>query len=224
MNTAPDGTRDIPRDACRPAPRPVPACGVQARGRRLRAHAPLLVQPRISRHAPDRLADAGAVLEKIIEYEAVHQIVDWDDLRRRLEADRRCFGFFHPSLPDEPLIFVEVALTKGLAGSVTDLLFGEVDADVDADTAIFYSISNCQRGSPASPSATSSSSRSWDSSLRKTRDCADSPLSLRPRASASGSCAKHRRGGCSRDRAATRPPLTESIRRSGRPIRRPENT
>ena len=86
------------------------------------------------------------VLEKIIEYEAVHQILDWDDLRRRLEADRRCFGFFHPSLPDEPLIFVEVALCKGLAGSITDLLFGEIDREVDADTAIFYSISNCQRG------------------------------------------------------------------------------
>ena len=86
------------------------------------------------------------VLEKIIEYEAVHQILDWDDLRRRLETDRRCFGFFHPSLPDEPLMFVEVALCKGLAGSVTDLLFGEVEPVVDADTAIFYSISNCQRG------------------------------------------------------------------------------
>ena len=86
------------------------------------------------------------VLEKIIEYEAVHQILDWEDLRRRLESDRRCFGFFHPSLPDEPLIFVEVALCKGLAGSVTDLLFGEVEPDIGADTAIFYSISNCQRG------------------------------------------------------------------------------
>ena len=86
------------------------------------------------------------VLEKIIEYEAVHQILDWEDLQRRLEADRRCFGFFHPSLPDEPLIFVEVALCKGLAGSVQDLIFGEVDPDVDADTAVFYSISNCQRG------------------------------------------------------------------------------
>ena len=86
------------------------------------------------------------VLEKIIEYEAVHEILDWEDLRRRLESDRRCFGFFHPSLPDEPLIFVEVALCKGLAGSVTDLLFGEVEPEVDADTAIFYSISNCQRG------------------------------------------------------------------------------
>ena len=86
------------------------------------------------------------VLEKIIEYEAVHQILDWEDLQRRLEADRRCFGFFHPSLPDEPLIFVEVALCKGLASSVQDLIFGEVNPDVEADTAVFYSISNCQRG------------------------------------------------------------------------------
>ena len=86
------------------------------------------------------------VLEKITEYEAVHQILDWDDLRRRLQADRRCFGFFHPSLPDEPLIFVEVALCNGLAGSITDLLFGAVKPDITADTAIFYSISNCQRG------------------------------------------------------------------------------
>ena len=86
------------------------------------------------------------VLEKIIEYEAVHQILDWEDLQRRLEEDRRCFGFFHPSLPDEPLIFVEVALCKGLASSVQDLIFGEVESDVQADTAVFYSISNCQRG------------------------------------------------------------------------------
>ena len=86
------------------------------------------------------------VLEKIIEYEAVHEILDWEDLQRRLEADRRCFGFFHPSLPDEPLIFVEVALCKGLASSVQELIFGEVEPDVDADTAVFYSISNCQRG------------------------------------------------------------------------------
>ena len=86
------------------------------------------------------------VLEKIIEYEAVHQILDWEDLQRRLEADRRCFGFFHPSLPDEPLIFVEVALCKGLASSVQDLIFGEVNPDIEADTAVFYSISNCQRG------------------------------------------------------------------------------
>ena len=86
------------------------------------------------------------VLEKIIEYEAVHEILDWEDLQRRLEADRRCFGFFHPSLPDEPLIFVEVALCKGLASSVQDLIFGAVEPDLEADTAVFYSISNCQRG------------------------------------------------------------------------------
>ena len=86
------------------------------------------------------------VLEKIIDYEAVHQIRDWEDLRRRLEEDRRCFGFFHPSLPDEPLVFVEVALCKGLAASVHDLIFGQVEPDLEADTAVFYSISNCQRG------------------------------------------------------------------------------
>ena len=86
------------------------------------------------------------VLEKIIEYEAVHEILDWEDLQRRLEADRRCFGFFHPSLPDEPLIFVEVALCEGLASSVQELIFGEVEPEVEADTAVFYSISNCQRG------------------------------------------------------------------------------
>ena len=86
------------------------------------------------------------VLEKIIEYEAVHEILDWEDLQRRLEADRRCFGFFHPSLPDEPLIFVEVALCRGLASSVQELIFGEVEPDLEADTAVFYSISNCQRG------------------------------------------------------------------------------
>lgn len=86
------------------------------------------------------------VLEKLIEYEAVHEILNWEDLQRRLAADRRCFGFFHPSLPDEPLIFVQVALCRGLASSVHDLIFGEVEDDIEADTAVFYSISNCQRG------------------------------------------------------------------------------
>ena len=86
------------------------------------------------------------VLEKLIEYEAVHEILDWEDLQRRLEADRRCFGFFHPSLPDEPLIFVQVAFCRGLAGSVQDLIFGKVETGIEADTAVFYSISNCQRG------------------------------------------------------------------------------
>ena len=95
---------------------------------------------RIDWHTP------AFVLEKIIAYESVHQILDWEDLQRRLEEDRRCFGFFHPSLPDEPLIFVEVALCQGLAGSVHDLIFGAVEPDLEADTAIFYSISNCQGG------------------------------------------------------------------------------
>lgn len=89
------------------------------------------------------------ILEKIIAYEAVHAIDSWEDLRRRLEpADRRCFAFFHPSMPDEPLIFVEVALTRGIPGSVQALLAEDRDAMAagDADTAVFYSISNCQAG------------------------------------------------------------------------------
>ncbi len=89
------------------------------------------------------------ILEKIIAYEAVHAIHSWDDLRRRLQpADRRCFAFFHPTMPDEPLIFVEVALTKGIPSSVQDLLSEErehIEAE-DANTAVFYSISNCQKG------------------------------------------------------------------------------
>ncbi len=89
------------------------------------------------------------ILEKIIAYEAVHAIDSWDDLRRRLEPeDRRCFGFFHPAMPDEPLIFVEVALTKGIPNSIQELLKSERMplATEDADTAVFYSISNCQTG------------------------------------------------------------------------------
>ncbi|WIY23859.1 malonyl-CoA decarboxylase [Parasedimentitalea psychrophila] len=89
------------------------------------------------------------ILDKIIAYEAVHAIHSWDDLRRRLQpADRRCFGFFHPAMPDEPLIFVEVALTKGIPASVQGLLADERDniAAQAADTAVFYSISNCQAG------------------------------------------------------------------------------
>lgn len=89
------------------------------------------------------------VLEKIIAYEAVHTIDSWDDLRRRVQpSDRRCFAYFHPAMPNEPLIFVEVALTKGVPGSVQALLSDtrvELNAE-DADTAVFYSISNCQSG------------------------------------------------------------------------------
>ena len=89
------------------------------------------------------------ILDKIVAYEAVHQINDLDDLRRRLyPPDRRCFAFFHPSMPDEPLIFVEVALTKEIPGSVTKLLSeGRTPLAADqAKVAVFYSISNCQKG------------------------------------------------------------------------------
>jgi malonyl-CoA decarboxylase len=89
------------------------------------------------------------ILEKIIAYEAVHAIDSWDELRRRLQpSDRRCFAFFHPAMPDEPLIFVEVALTKGTPGSVQALLSVTPEdlAAAEIDTAVFYSISNCQAG------------------------------------------------------------------------------
>ncbi|KAA2212689.1 malonyl-CoA decarboxylase [Teichococcus oryzae] len=89
----------------------------------------------------------AAILEKLIAYEAVHEIMGWDDLRRRLGPDRRCFAFFHRALPGEPLIFVEVALTQGLASAVQPLLAPqEGPAPPEFDTAIFYSISNCQEG------------------------------------------------------------------------------
>ena len=91
----------------------------------------------------------ASILEKIIRYEAVHQIHGWDDLRRRIDPrDRRCFAFFHPALIDDPLIFVEVALTRDIPGAIAPILASERDAvDVEkARTATFYSISNCQRG------------------------------------------------------------------------------
>lgn len=89
------------------------------------------------------------ILEKIIKYEAVHAIDSWDDLRRRLQpADRRCFAYFHPAMPNEPLIFVEVALTAAIAGSIQAVLAESRDPVLpeDAAAAIFYSISNCQKG------------------------------------------------------------------------------
>lgn len=87
------------------------------------------------------------ILEKLIAYEAVHEMNGWDDLRRRLADDRRCFAFFHPALEDEPLIFVQVALVEGVASSVQALLEPNDDPRIgDANTAIFYSISNCQEG------------------------------------------------------------------------------
>ena len=90
----------------------------------------------------------ASLLEKLMAYEAVHEIRGWTDLKNRLEADRRCFAFFHPRMPDEPLIFVEVALVSGIAGNVETLLdeAAPMGNPQTADTAIFYSISNCQRG------------------------------------------------------------------------------
>lgn len=89
------------------------------------------------------------ILEKIIKYEAVHEIAGWEELRRRLApADRRCFAFFHPRLADEPLVFVEVALTRSVPSAIGDVLDEgreQINAD-EATTAVFYSISNCQDG------------------------------------------------------------------------------
>jgi malonyl-CoA decarboxylase len=90
----------------------------------------------------------AAILERLIAYEAVHAIRGWDDLRARLAEDRRCFAFFHPALPDEPLVFVEVALTNGLASSIQPLIEPDrTQLDPEkADTAIFFSISTTQDG------------------------------------------------------------------------------
>ncbi|MBU2994015.1 malonyl-CoA decarboxylase family protein [Octadecabacter sp. 1_MG-2023] len=102
-----------------------------------------LVLKQIDWDSPARL------LDKIVAYEAVHEIDDLDDLRRRLSPpDRRCFAFFHPAMPDEPLIFVEVALTATIPGSIDALLSEDRETIFaeDAKAAVFYSISNCQQG------------------------------------------------------------------------------
>ena len=90
----------------------------------------------------------AALLQRIMACESVHAMAGWDELRRRLAGDRRCFAFFHPALADEPLIFVEVALTRGMASAVQPLLAddGDVFDPRQADTAIFYAINNCQAG------------------------------------------------------------------------------
>lgn len=88
----------------------------------------------------------ASILEKIIQYEAVHSIANWNDLKQRLVADRRCFAYFHPALEEEPLIFVEVALTKGIASSIQTIFKENGQSNEDANTAIFYSINNCQQG------------------------------------------------------------------------------
>jgi malonyl-CoA decarboxylase len=91
---------------------------------------------------------SAVVLEKLIQYESVHAMQGWRDLRRRVAGDRRCFAFFHPQLRDEPLIFIEVALTRGVSAQVQPLL--DINAPVaspaQADCAVFYSITNCQQG------------------------------------------------------------------------------
>jgi malonyl-CoA decarboxylase len=92
---------------------------------------------------------SAAILEKIIRYEAVHEISDWDELRRRIEPpDRRCYAFFHPALVDEPLIFVEVALTREIPATIATILSDKREVvELERETiAVFYSITNCQRG------------------------------------------------------------------------------
>ena len=90
----------------------------------------------------------ATILEKVIHYESVHEITGWDDLRRRLAEDRMCFGFFHGAMPDEPIIFVEIALVDGMTESIHTLIgnSGTELNPVNADTAIFYSINNCHEG------------------------------------------------------------------------------
>ena len=88
----------------------------------------------------------AAVLEKIMKYERVHEIKDMDELKRRLGEDRRFFSYFHPALEDEPIIFVQVALTNGLGKSIQEITKPRSDGDQKYDTATFYSISNCQEG------------------------------------------------------------------------------
>ena len=93
-------------------------------------------------------SSSAILLEKLIAYESVHAIRSWADLKNRLGPDRRCFGFFHPNMPSEPLIFVQVALVRGISDNI-DRLLDESNSSSDqrdADTAIFYSISNAQRG------------------------------------------------------------------------------
>ena len=101
-----------------------------------------LVMQRIDWRTP------AVVLERLIQYEAVHEIQGWRDLRRRLEGDRRCYAFFHPVLPDEPLVFIEVALTRGISATVQPLLDpgSPIGDATEANCAIFYSITNCQEG------------------------------------------------------------------------------
>jgi malonyl-CoA decarboxylase len=93
-------------------------------------------------------SSSANVLEKIIEYEAVHEINGWEDLRGRLDEDRRCFAFFHPAMPDDPVMFVEVALTNSNTSAIQPLIASDRETEDPrrASIATFYSISNCHRG------------------------------------------------------------------------------
>lgn len=149
MNMAPHGTaaivsmREDLKCFLRQQPQLVPVESDMVYLLRLWFNRGFLSIARIDWHTP------AAILEKLIAYEAVHEIKGWDDLRRRLAADRRFFAFFHPALPEEPLVFIEVALMQGLTGSIKSVLQQDQPGEDNRgkpDTAIFYSISNCQPG------------------------------------------------------------------------------
>lgn len=136
---------DLRYDLMRFAPEDAALPGLEKDLKRLLAgwfDAGFLELRRIDWNAP------ASLLERLINYEAVHAIRSWQDLKNRLDSDRRCYAFFHPSMPDEPLIFVEVALETGLADNIHALLDEEspVGDASRANTAVFYSISNAQRG------------------------------------------------------------------------------
>ncbi len=136
---------DLRFDLMRFARGDAPLCGLEKDLKRLLSSwfdAGFLELRRIDWNAP------ASLLEKLIDYESVHAIQSWHDMKNRLDSDRRCYAFFHPSMPNEPLIFVEVALETGLADNVHALLDEEspVGDPSRADTAVFYSISNAQRG------------------------------------------------------------------------------
>ena len=151
LNLAPQGTQRLigMREDLLAVPKASTSPGLAALDRELESaftawfNAGFLELRRIGWDSP------AALLERIIRYEAVHEIHGWDDLRRRVEpVDRRCYGFFHPQMRDDPLIFVEVALTPQLPGGIHQIIAEERETidPREANCAIFYSISNCQKG------------------------------------------------------------------------------
>ena len=144
LNLAPGGTLQLVRMRADLLARPAERSDPCAPRLRFLPPARLVVQSRIPRACGVSIGTTpAAILEKIVAYEAVHEIRDWDDLRRRLDpADRRCYGFFHPAPGDEPLIFVEVALVQGYSARHRPAACGRetARAEARADTAVFYSI------------------------------------------------------------------------------------